>query len=46
MFNKINFIFLDIFKNILINENTINGVNLCLEIEKSLLKLHLKQLEE
>jgi len=38
--------FLDIFKNILIKQETLNGVYLCLEIEKELLKLHLQRLEE
>ena len=38
--------FLDIFKNILIKEQTLYGVYLCLEIEKEWLKLHLQQLED
>ena len=37
--------FLDIFKNILIKQETLYGVYLCLEIEREWLKLHLQQLE-
>jgi hypothetical protein len=38
--------FLDIFKNILIKQETLYGVYLCLKIEKEWLKLHLQQLED
>ena len=38
--------FLDIFKNILIKEQTLYGVYLCLGIEKEWLKLHLQQSED
>lgn len=38
--------FLDIFKDILIKNETQYGVYLCLEIEKEWLKLHLQQLED
>ena len=38
--------FLDIVRNILIKQETIYGVYLCLEIEKEWLKLHLQQLED
>jgi len=38
--------FLDIVRNILIKQETIYGVYLCLEIEKEWLKLHLLQLED
>ena len=38
--------FLDIFKNILIKQETLYGVYLCLEIEREWLNLHLGQLED
>ena len=38
--------FLDIVRSILIKQETIYGVYLCLEIEKEWLKLHLRQLED
>ena len=38
--------FLDIFNNILIKQETLHGVYLCLEIEREWLKLHLEQLED
>jgi hypothetical protein len=38
--------FLDIFKNILIKQETLRGVYLCLEIEKEWLKLYRQQLSD
>lgn len=38
--------FLDIFKNILVKQETLYGVYLCLEIEKEWLRLHLQRLED
>ena len=38
--------FLDIFKNILIKQETQYGVFLCLGIEREWLKLHQQQLED